>query len=199
MITWIEVNGTHMNASNIKTFFWEMGTLVVWWGSDSLRSEFPDPEKALYLKMCLALDVQPFEEDEDEQTENTRHPESLHPQFQSRQQKKETHAQERQGQEMNKITFEKRREIYTQALIAYGDTNQIIKCLEELAECQQAICKIVLGGENFDHLAEEVADATIMLEQMRLLFNINGPVCEYMDAKVKRLANNLEKRHLSCT
>ena len=49
------------------------------------------------------------------------------------------------------------------------------------------------GGENFDHLAEEIADATIVLEQMRLLFNINDKVCEYMDYKVQRLDNNLKK------
>ena len=94
---------------------------------------------------------------------------------------------------MNQISYEERREIYTQALIAYGDSSQMMKCVEELAECQQAICKILFGGENFDHLAEEVADATIMLEQMRLLFNINDRVCEYMDAKVKRLDDNLNK------
>lgn len=94
---------------------------------------------------------------------------------------------------MNQISYEDRKKVYMHALIAYGDTSQMIKCLEEFAECQKAICKIMFGGENFDHLAEEVADATIMLEQMRLLFNINDRVCEYMDAKVKRLDDNLNK------
>ena len=82
--------------------------------------------------------------------------------------------------------------MYTNALIRYGDRKQMVKCVEELAECQQAICKIILGGENFDHLAEEVADATIMLEQMRLMFNINDRVCEYMDEKVLRLDRRLK-------
>lgn len=94
---------------------------------------------------------------------------------------------------MNKIPYEERVKTYTNALITYGDQKQMVKCLEELAECQQAICKILLCGENFDHLAEEIADATITLEQMRLLFNINDLVCEYMDAKVKRLDDNLKK------
>ena len=88
---------------------------------------------------------------------------------------------------MNKIPYEERVKTYTNALIAYGEKTQMIKCLEELAECQQAICKILIGGENFDHLAEEIADATITLEQMRLLFNNNDAVCAYMDAKVQRL------------
>lgn len=94
---------------------------------------------------------------------------------------------------MNQISYEERQKVYMNALITYGDRKQMVKCLEELAECQQAICKILIGGENFDHLAEEIADATIVLEQMRLLFNINDRVCEYMDAKVKRLDDNLRK------
>ena len=94
---------------------------------------------------------------------------------------------------MNKIPYEERVKTYTNALIAYGDRKQMVKCLEELAECQQAICKIILGGENFDHLAEEIADATIVLEQMRLLFNINDRVSQYMDFKVQRLDELLKK------
>ena len=94
---------------------------------------------------------------------------------------------------MNQIPYDERAKVYMNALITYGDRKQMVKCLEELAECQQAICKIILGGENFDHLAEEIADATITLEQMRLLFNINERVCEYMDAKVERLDRNLQK------
>jgi hypothetical protein len=94
---------------------------------------------------------------------------------------------------MNQITYEERKKTYMNALITNGDRMQMVKCLEELAECQQAICKILIGGEDFDHLAEEIADATITLEQMRLMFNINDRVCEYMDAKVKRLDDNLRR------
>lgn len=94
---------------------------------------------------------------------------------------------------MNQITYEERKKTYMNALIANGEA-QMVKCLEELAECQQAICKIMIGGEDFDHLAEEIADATITLEQIRLMFNINDRVCEYMDAKVKRLDDNLRLR-----
>lgn len=94
---------------------------------------------------------------------------------------------------MNKIPYEERAKTYTNALIRYGDHKQMVKCVEELAECQQAICKIILGGENFDHLAEEIADATITLEQMRMLFNINDRVCEYMDQKIMRLDDLLKR------
>ena len=98
---------------------------------------------------------------------------------------------------MNQIPYEERKKTYMNALIANGDRVQMVKCLEELAECQQAICKILIGGEDFDHLAEEIADATITLEQIRLMFNINDRVCEYMDAKVQRLDDNLRLRRAS--
>ena len=91
----------------------------------------------------------------------------------------------------NKITFEERRAVYLKALAAWGDRAQMIVAVEELAECQKEICKILRGGENFPHLAEEIADATIMLEQVRLMFNINEQVCEYMDQKICRLNERL--------
>lgn len=91
----------------------------------------------------------------------------------------------------NQITFEERRKVYTKALIAYGDRMQMIVAVEELAELQKEICKILRGGENFPHLAEEIADATIMLEQLRIMFNMNEQVCNYMDKKVRRLEERL--------
>ena len=91
------------------------------------------------------------------------------------------------------MTEKQRKQVYTSALIAYGDRIQMTVALEEMAECHQAICKILRGGENFDHLAEEVADAIICLEQMRLLFNIDERVEHYIESKVHRLESNLRK------
>lgn len=94
---------------------------------------------------------------------------------------------------MNKISYEDRCKVYLNALITNGDRVQMTKAVEEMGECIQAICKVMLGGQDFDHLAEEIADATIVLEQMRLMFNINDRVCEYMDAKVIRLEDRLRR------
>ena len=91
----------------------------------------------------------------------------------------------------NAVPYEERRRIYLNALATWGDKAQMIVAVEELSECQKEICKILRGGENFPHLAEEIADATIMLEQLRLIFNINDQVCECMDAKVRRLEKRL--------
>lgn len=88
---------------------------------------------------------------------------------------------------MNKIPYEQRAQVYTNALICFGEKVQMVMALEELSEVQKEICKRMRGYANDEHLAEEIADATIMLEQMRLFFGLNDLVCEKMDEKVKRL------------
>lgn len=93
---------------------------------------------------------------------------------------------------MNKIPYEQRVQTYTNALIQYGERNQMTVALEELSECQKEICKILRGEGNLEHLAEEIADATIMLEQLRLFFAINDLVCEKMDEKIIRLDTRLK-------
>ncbi|MBO7251790.1 MAG: hypothetical protein J6V25_04095 [Oscillospiraceae bacterium] len=92
----------------------------------------------------------------------------------------------------NMIPYSERVKTYMNALIHFGDKVQMVVAIEELSECQKEICKILRGGENFPHLAEEIADATIMLEQLRMMFNINDLVCAYMDAKVRRLDEDLK-------
>ena len=93
---------------------------------------------------------------------------------------------------MNKIDYPERCKTYTNAMLAFGEQNQLIVAIEELSECQKEICKILRGGEDFRNLAEEVADATIMLEQIRLMFNINDCVCNFMDEKIKRLEDRVK-------
>lgn len=88
---------------------------------------------------------------------------------------------------MNKIPYEQRAQVYTNMLICYGERNQMVLALEELSEVQKEICKRLRGYSNDEHLAEEIADATIMLEQLRLFFGLNDLVCEKMDYKVRRL------------
>lgn len=88
---------------------------------------------------------------------------------------------------MNKITYDERLRVYTNALIAFGEEKQCIVAIEELSECAKELCKVLRGNGDREHLAEEIADATIMLEQMRVFFGINDDVCEWMDSKIQRL------------
>ena len=92
---------------------------------------------------------------------------------------------------MNIFRYEERAKVYTDALETFGSTMQLIVALEEMSELQKEITKALRGNLNPMHLAEEVADATIMLEQVRQMFDINEPVCEMMDHKIERLAQRV--------
>ena len=94
---------------------------------------------------------------------------------------------------MNKIDYAARVAVYEKAIAHNGAFLQAIVALEELSEAQKEICKLLRDKGSLEHLAEEVADATIMLEQLRVMFDINDRVCEYLDAKVQRLADDLKK------
>ena len=94
---------------------------------------------------------------------------------------------------MNKIPYEERAQVYAMALDKFGAEMQLVVAIEEMSEVQKEICKAIRGEVNLMHLAEEVADTTIMLEQIRLMFGINGEVCAVMDAKVERLRQKIEQ------
>ena len=93
---------------------------------------------------------------------------------------------------MNKIDYAARVAVYENAIARNGVLLQLIVALEELSEVQKEICKYLREDGNKEHIAEEVADATIMLEQLRIIFDINEPVSRYMDEKVQRLAARLK-------
>lgn len=95
---------------------------------------------------------------------------------------------------MNKIDYEARRDIYEKAIARNGTLLQCIVALEELSEAQKEVCKLLREKGSKERLAEEIADATIMLEQLRLIYGVNETVCRYMDEKVQRLAEQIEKR-----
>lgn len=93
---------------------------------------------------------------------------------------------------MNKIDYEHRKSVYNAALLQYGANKQLFVAIEEMSEVQKEICKMLRGKGDIEHLAEEIADATIMFEQIRLFWDLNDKVCEYMDSKVKRLWERID-------
>ena len=92
---------------------------------------------------------------------------------------------------MNKITYEERKEIYEKALRTWGTQAQIMMALEEMSELTKELCKHFRGRPNGAEIIDEVADVTIMMEQLRLIFGINEAVCEQMDVKMLRLKKRL--------
>ena len=94
---------------------------------------------------------------------------------------------------MNMIDYNARTAIYEKAIARNGVLLQLIVALEELSEAQKEICKYLRDEGSAEHIAEEIADATIMLEQLRIIFDVNEPVCRYMDEKVRRLEERISR------
>ena len=88
---------------------------------------------------------------------------------------------------MNKIGYDERREVYAKAINRYGVDKQMTKAIEEMSELTKELCKLKVGGGSIYNIAEEIADVTIMLEQLRIIFDVNDEVCKQMDNKILRL------------
>ena len=89
------------------------------------------------------------------------------------------------------MSDEKTAGIYAAALEKYGSEIQLIVALEELAELQQALCKNLRGNHNAAHIAEEIADVEIMLEQLKLCFEIGDAVENWRERKLARLQSRI--------
>ena len=81
--------------------------------------------------------------------------------------------------------------IYTKLYEKYGD-EQIIVAIEEFSELQKELCKFLRNKLNMENLIEEIADAEIMIEQIKLHFkipqeNIDATKKEKLKRTVKRL------------
>lgn len=92
---------------------------------------------------------------------------------------------------MNKIPLEIRQAVYAEAEAKFGRSMQCTVAVEELSEAQKEICKLLRGEPDLLHLAEEIADVLIMMEQMQYFFGLQWNVGQFMDRKVQRLADKI--------
>lgn len=84
--------------------------------------------------------------------------------------------------------------VFRQALETYGPRPQTMMALEEMSELAKELCKASRGLGNVEHIAEEIADVQITLEQMIILHQCRELVERIRAEKVKRLQGRLEKR-----
>lgn len=85
--------------------------------------------------------------------------------------------------------------IYQKAIKTFGTPIQIVVCMEEMAELIKELSKDLRNKGNIEHIAEEIADVMIMLEQMILIFNCDVEVKNYRLQKLERLKMLLEGEH----
>lgn len=93
---------------------------------------------------------------------------------------------------MNAITYDERKAVYQEAIERYGVNHQLNKFDEELGEFLAEYGRMRNGTGNYVKFADELADLSIMLEQLRLIYGLNDLVCEHMDMKILRLQSRLE-------
>ena len=93
------------------------------------------------------------------------------------------------------------KEILQKAIKHYGTHNQMLKCIEECGELSRAISRILIelsSGDGFttkeseENLYEEIADVTIMLKQLVMMFQCEGRVQVQIMNKINRLKERLE-------
>ena len=77
------------------------------------------------------------------------------------------------------------------AIDTYGKDAQLWMVIEEMSELAKEICKYERGRENREQIADEVADVTIMLEQVKMMFGISDAVDRRIIAKVARLKRRI--------
>lgn len=83
------------------------------------------------------------------------------------------------------------KKIYRTALETYGAEHQTKKLFEEIGEFQEALCKYNDGRDTLDHVAEELADVQIMLEQMTILHGCGALVDVWKRLKLEKLAQKI--------
>lgn len=83
-----------------------------------------------------------------------------------------------------------------EALEVFGAETQKRKLIEEVSEMMEAFCKLQDGRDVVNHLAEEIADVRIMLDQMCILYDCEALAKAYRAAKLGRLWETIKKARL---
>ena len=84
----------------------------------------------------------------------------------------------------------KRNKVYNELFLAYNE-KQFIVAIEELSELQKELCKLLRNKGKKENIIEEVADVTIMLEQIKFFFSIDYEVEKVVDEKIERTKERL--------
>ena len=89
-------------------------------------------------------------------------------------------------------------DIFKRAVSIYGRDMQTVICVEEMAELTKELSKCFRGNGDLNHLAEEVADVSIMLAQIPYIVcdpcdisAFNDIVAKFMNEKLERLEQRL--------
>ena len=93
------------------------------------------------------------------------------------------------------------RKLLERAIDIHGATQQAWKAVEEMGELIQALAKLAGDpgapapdyNQRVDHVAEEIADVRIMLEQVCMIFDIEERAGQWRYHKLQRLKERLDR------
>lgn len=88
------------------------------------------------------------------------------------------------------------RDILIHNLKIRGEKTQIIKTCEEMSELQTALLHYCNGKDSVKHVTEEIADVLVMIEQLKIIFNVSEKeVEEIMEYKILREKTRIDGEH----
>ena len=93
------------------------------------------------------------------------------------------------------------RALLQRAISYHGAQIQIFKTVEEMGELTQALAKLAGNpdapnpdyNQMVDHVAEEVADVRIMLDQLCMIFDVEDRAVRWRWHKLQRLKDRLDQ------
>lgn len=86
---------------------------------------------------------------------------------------------------------EAERNLFNKTLVEYGISSQKMMAIEECAELQNALAKLARGRVSTQDIITELADVSIMVDQLALFFGEKA-FAEERNRKVRRLEERLK-------
>ena len=77
--------------------------------------------------------------------------------------------------------------VYDRIIANNGYVLQKIVAIEELSELQKEITKDLRGNANDEHIAEEMADVEIMLDQLKIMYGNSEDIKRHKELKIRRI------------
>lgn len=91
------------------------------------------------------------------------------------------------------MTYQETIDTYKKAIKTYGEKAQKLMAIEEMSELTKEICKDFRGQLDREHLIEEMADVTITIYQLLMMYEISDKEIQQMcERKMERLKERLE-------
>ena len=89
--------------------------------------------------------------------------------------------------------MEETKKLLTEVIEFYGADMQLNICIEEMSELIKELCKAKRGNPDMNHIAEEMADVKIIMEQLSIIFENDNEVNGWYEKKIQRLRSRLDE------